>query len=146
MLTIRLQRTGKKNKPEFRVILAQHTSSASKKFIEILGNYNPRTKDLGIKDESRLKYWIEQHVNLSPTIHNLFVTKNIISDKKQQAFKIPKKPVAPAATPAAPATAVEPVAAAAPAVAETPAQATTEAPVSTPPEPTAEPATENPQA
>lgn len=103
MLTIRLQRTGKKNKPEFRIILAQHTSSASKKFIEILGNYNPRTKDLGIKDESRLKYWIEQHVNLSPTVHNLLVTKKFITEKKKQAFSIPKKPVAPAEAVPAPA-------------------------------------------
>src|SRR5258708_1782250 len=103
MLTIRLQRAGKRNRPEFRIVVAQTTAAAGKKFVEILGNYNPRTKEFTIKDEPRLKYWIAQQVTLSPTVHNLFVTKSIISEKKTQAFKIPKKPVEAAAVENAPA-------------------------------------------
>lgn len=110
MLTIRLQRAGKRNQPEYRIVLAEKQDAASKKFIEVLGNYNPRTKDFAIKDQDRLKYWIEQHVELSPTVHNLFVTKNLITGAKRRAFRLVKKAVeavpvstAPVAAGAAPA-------------------------------------------
>ncbi len=91
MLTLRLQRAGKKNKPEFRIILAQKTAAANKKFIEILGNYNPRTKQFAIKDEARLKYWVEQHVEISPTLNNLLVSKSLLTEPKQKAFFVPTK-------------------------------------------------------
>jgi small subunit ribosomal protein S16 len=92
MLTIRLQRTGKRNQPEFRIVLAQKTAAASKKFVEVLGSYNPRNKQFALKDEARVKYWIAQHAELSPTIHNLFVAKSLLEAKKVRAFNVPKKP------------------------------------------------------
>lgn len=90
MLTIRLQRTGTKNKPAFRLVLAEAHKSASKKFLEVLGHYNPRTKAFGIKDEERLKYWISQNVALSPTVRNLLVEKKLVEGKKVRAW-MPKK-------------------------------------------------------
>ncbi len=95
MLTIRLQRSGKKNQPEFRIVLAQKTAAVNKKFLEVLGNYNPRTKDFAVKNEERLKYWISQHVTISPTVHNLLVSKNLLDKPKVKAFSTPKKPVEP---------------------------------------------------
>ncbi len=100
MLTIRLQRVGKRNQPEYRIVLAEKPAAARKKFIEVLGNYNPRTKHFVINDENRLKYWIEQRVELSPTVHNLFVTKNLVDGPKRGAFRAKKKAEA-AAPPAA---------------------------------------------
>ncbi len=119
MLTIRLQRTGTKNKADFRIVLAESYRSASKKVLEVLGHYNPRSKNFGIKDQERLNYWIAQHVQLSPTVHNLFVEKKLVTTKKVKAWAPKKKdgadqPVAaespaPAeATPAAEAPAPEP--------------------------------------
>lgn len=127
MLTIRLQRAGKKNKPEYRVILAEKTAAANKKFVEILGNYNPHSKVLNIRDKDRLNYWIQQRVEMSPTVNNLFVAQNIITTTKVHAFSIPKKPVEAVAPEAPKAEAV----AESPAepVAETSAEPTPEAPV-----------------
>ena len=130
MLTIRLQRAGKRNKPEFRIVLAEKESSASKKFAEILGHYNPRTKDFTIK-EDRVQYWMAQQATLSPTVHNLLVTKNILSVPKVKAFSIPAKPVEPEA----PAPAVEAPAAEESVPAETPAPAEPVAEVESSPEP-----------
>ena len=96
MLTIRLQRTGKKKQADFRIVLAEKTFSVSKKFQEILGTYNPHKKVFKLNEE-RAKYWISQHVELSPTVHNLFVSKAIITGEKVRAFNTPKKPVEPAA-------------------------------------------------
>ncbi|MEK7161598.1 MAG: 30S ribosomal protein S16 [Patescibacteria group bacterium] len=96
MLTIRLQRTGKKNHADFRIVLAEKEAPVQKKFTEILGSYNPRKKTFQVKEE-RVKYWLGQRIELSETVHNLFVTKGLVDAKKVKAFSIPKKPVAPVA-------------------------------------------------
>ena len=118
MLTIRLQRTGKKNQADFRIVLAEKESPVNKKVVEILGSYNPRKKNFQVKEE-RVKYWIAQRVELSETVHNLFVTKSLLDAKKIKAFTIPKKPVEAVKTDAtAPAAATETPAEAAEAVAD----------------------------
>lgn len=150
MLTLRLQRAGKKNKPEFRIVLAQSTSAANKKFLEILGNYNPRTKEFKVKDESRLKYWVEQHVSISPTLNNLLISKNLLEGSKKKSFLVPTKVKAKKADEEAKAKAeaeakaeADAAAAAAPApeepVAETETPVESEAPAETVAESTPEP-------
>ncbi len=136
MLTIRLQRAGKKNKPEYRIVLADKTAASQKKFTEVLGSYNPHTKALSIRSQERLNYWKdEQHVELSATVHNLLVKNDIVKAPKTKAFTIPKKEVvaeeaAPeVAAPAeaeAPTPTVEEAPAAEPAVEEAPAPEATE--------------------
>ncbi len=93
MLTIRLQRTGKKNQADFRIVLAEKHKSVSKKFKEILGSFNPRKKLFRIISEARVKELIEQNVNISPTVHNLFVSQSLLQGNKVQSFKIKKKKV-----------------------------------------------------
>lgn len=130
MLTIRLQRAGKKNKADFRVVLAEKTAASQKKFIEVLGSYNPHTKALGIRNQERLNYWIdEQHVEVSPTVHNLLVTKELVKGSKSKAFTIPKKEVVAEESPAAP---EAPVETSAPEEQAPPEVATPEAPVEAP--------------
>lgn len=99
MLIIRLQRTGKKNQSNFRIVLAEKTAAAQKKFQEVLGNYNPGKKIFKAAEE-RVKYWLSQNVAMSPTVHNLFVTKGLMSGAKVKAFSVPKKET-PAEVPAA---------------------------------------------
>jgi small subunit ribosomal protein S16 len=107
MLTIRLQRTGKKNQADFRIVLAEKEAPVNKKFQEVLGSYNPRKKTFQVKEE-RVKYWLGNRVELSPTVHNLFVTKGLLEASKVKAFSVPKKAEAPQeAAPAAEAAAPE---------------------------------------
>ena len=143
MLTIRLQRAGKRNHSHFRVVLAEKTAHVSKKIQETLGSYNPHTKELVVKDDVKLQYWLGQNVELSPTVHNLLVIKGIVKAEKVRAFNTPKvvkpaeaAPAAPAAaatteTAAAQETPVEEKAPEAPAAAD-PVTAPVEAPVETP--------------
>ena len=91
MLIIRLQRTGTKNKSNFRVVLAQAHHSASKQVVEVLGHYNPRNKQFGIKKQERLDYWIKQNVKISPSVYNLLIEKKILTGKKKQAWRPKKK-------------------------------------------------------
>ena len=90
MLTIRLQRTGKRNQADFRIVLAEKAAPVKKKFVEVLGSYNPRKKNFQVKEE-RVKYWISQRVEMSPTVHNLLVTKGLVEGGKVKAFNIPKR-------------------------------------------------------
>jgi small subunit ribosomal protein S16 len=131
MLTIRLQRTGARNAASFRIVVAEKTAHVSKKFNEVLGHYNPRSKDFNIKNSERLNYWVGKNIELSPTVHNLLLTKGLIKGDKVQARKLIKKeePKVEEA-PAAPVAAAEP-APAAPAE-ETSTETATETPASAP--------------
>jgi small subunit ribosomal protein S16 len=98
MLVIRLTRIGKKNQPYFRVVLAEKREAVKGKFIEILGNYDPRLKTKALKAE-RIKYWLSQGAQASPTVHNMLVSEKIISGPKVKAWR-PKKKKSEVAKPA----------------------------------------------
>lgn len=87
MLTIRLARIGKKNKPMYRLIISEKGRDPYGRPLEILGSYNPHNKDLRIKAE-RIKYWLSKGSGLSPTVNNLLAEKKIIEGKKVKAFKM----------------------------------------------------------
>lgn len=50
MLAIRLTRVGRKNHPLYRLVAAEHSKAVTGKFVEILGSYNPHTKELILKE------------------------------------------------------------------------------------------------
>jgi len=91
MLKIRLQRTGKKNFPSYRIVLAEHTSPPQGKFQEILGFYNPLKKKKNFKKD-RIEYWLSRGVQFSPTVYNLLVDEKIFAGSKLEAWKPKKKP------------------------------------------------------
>jgi len=90
MLTIRLSQVGKKNKKMFRLIVSEKTKDPVGDFLEILGSYNPHSKDLQIKAD-RVKHWIKNGAELSPTVNNLLVEKKIIAGKKLAISSISQK-------------------------------------------------------
>lgn len=90
MLTIRLSQVGKKNKKMFRLIVSEKTKDPFGDSLEILGSYNPHSKDLQVKAD-RVKHWIENGAELSPTVHNLLVEKKVIAGKKVTSSSISKK-------------------------------------------------------
>lgn len=51
MLVIRLARTGRTKYPTYRIVAAESARAATGRFVEVLGNYNPHTKELVIKRE-----------------------------------------------------------------------------------------------
>jgi len=83
MLVIRLTRVGKKNSPAYRVVVADKRRAVKRKFIEILGNYNPTAnpKTLVIDKEKAL-HWISQGAQPSDTVNNLMVQLDILPKKK----------------------------------------------------------------
>ncbi|MDF1497732.1 MAG: 30S ribosomal protein S16 [Patescibacteria group bacterium] len=90
MLRIRLSRMGKKNKAQFRVTVADARRSPTGKFIEILGHYNPHTKEKVFKND-RIEYWISKGAKPSATIHNFLVDSGIIKGDKVKSWSPKKK-------------------------------------------------------
>lgn len=84
MLKIRLTRVGKKNSPAYRVVVAEQKKAVQRKFIEILGNYNPimKPKQLVI-DKERALFWIGQGAQPSDTVNNLMVDLGILAKDKK---------------------------------------------------------------
>ena len=89
MLTIRLQRTGKKGQAYFRVITIEHTKKPKGKFLELLGSYDPHKKKFNV-DKGRVEYWISKGAQLSPTVNNLMVNYKVWEHPKMASWK-PKK-------------------------------------------------------
>jgi small subunit ribosomal protein S16 len=86
MLVIRLTRVGKKKQPSYRIVVQEKSKDPWGKAIEIIGNYNPRTKALVIK-EDRVKHWIGQGAHPSPSLHNILLKEKLISGEKRRAAK-----------------------------------------------------------
>jgi len=90
MLTIRLSRVGKKKQPTYRILVQDKSRDPWGKALEILGNYNPHTKELIINKE-RLEYWRSVGSQMSASINNLLIRKEIIHGKKVKTGKINTK-------------------------------------------------------
>ena len=66
---IRLKRIGGKNKPAFRIVVADARSPRDGKFIEELGTYQPLKKgDNFTLDLDRAKYWVSKGAQPSDTV------------------------------------------------------------------------------
>ncbi len=100
MLTMRLQRIGKKGQAYFRIIVTEHHKKPQGEYLELLGSYDPHKKDLKVKKE-RIEHWMSKGVQLSPTVNNLLVNNKIIVATKKLSWK-PKVVAKPAVAPTAP--------------------------------------------
>jgi len=86
MLIIRLQRTGRKNNPFFRVVLTDSKNSPqSGKFLELLGSYDPKKGEVIFNTEQVQKH-IKNGAQVSDTVHNFLVTKGLIEAKKKNVL------------------------------------------------------------
>ncbi|MBU6427123.1 30S ribosomal protein S16 [Patescibacteria group bacterium] len=109
MLAIRLQRTGRKHEPTFRVVLTDSKNGPkSGKYLKNLGWYDTRLKNKAEQLKTdEIKHWVSKGAKLSITLHNFLVNQKIIDGKKLNA--LPKKtpikkevPAEPVSAPAAP--------------------------------------------
>ena len=72
MLVIRLARIGAKKKPMYRVVVIEKERARGGSFVEIVGQYNPRSQPAAIKLENeRIQYWIGKGAQPSPTVARL---------------------------------------------------------------------------
>ncbi len=93
MLKIRLQRVGRKAEPSFRLVLTDSKNSTkSGRYLEILGNYDARRGEKAEFKSDRITHWLSKGAQASDTVHNLLITKQIITGKKINTLPL-KKPI-----------------------------------------------------
>lgn len=106
MLRIRLRRTGRKNRPSYRIVVAEHSAPLTGKFVDQLGHFDPRTKELGLDTERVLK-WLNVGAQPSNRVAKLLKSLDVkhklvvVTTKKPRAPKNAPEEVVVAATPAA---------------------------------------------
>jgi small subunit ribosomal protein S16 len=72
MVVIRLRHEGAKNAPYYKVVVADQRSPRDGKFIEIIGNYDPRKEGANANiDLTRVDYWVSQGAQPSETVRSI---------------------------------------------------------------------------
>ena len=110
MLRIRLQRTGNKNNPTFRLVVTEKSNAAKGKSLELLGHYLPtRTPVVFEFDKARIEHWISQGAAPTDTVARLLSKEGVKGlekyiekyTKQKKRKEVEEEPApAPAAAPA----------------------------------------------
>src|SRR5882757_2883730 len=101
-VSIRLRREGAKNRPYYKVVVADSRSPRDGKFIELIGTYDPKKPDHNSTLKlDRIDHWIALGARPSDTVRSL------IKKNKAQPAAGASETVEPTAAQGEPATAVE---------------------------------------
>jgi len=75
---IRLVRTGKRNRPFFRIVAVSKEKDGRGDVLEVLGHYDPLSEKLSVDvKEERLQYWFSVGAKPSPTVKSILKKKGI---------------------------------------------------------------------
>ena len=103
MLVLRLQRTGRSRVPTYRVILAEKSWAAKRRFQEILGHYlldrNPPVFQV---NEERIRYWMKHGAIPSDTLARALRKNGVAGMEEFINRYVKKKPKNPSETPVSP--------------------------------------------
>lgn len=99
MLKIRLQRKGRRNRPFYRIVVAEKARAVQGRFLEIVGHYDPIKKDIVLKTD-RVEYFIANGAQPSQTVARLAIKegmKNLEKFLEKRCTKPTKEETAKAA-------------------------------------------------
>ena len=88
MVKIRLRRVGTKNRPSYRLVVADARSPRDGAFIAVIGHYNPLTdpETIVIDEEAALK-WLRQGAQPTDTANRLLAKAGILENFKTHKEK-----------------------------------------------------------
>ena len=76
MVKLRLRRVGKKKQPVYKIVAADSRASRTGKFIESVGQYNPRINPMVIDvNETKLYSWLKRGAQPTDTVKSLLQRK-----------------------------------------------------------------------
>lgn len=77
MLVIRLSRIGSKNKPKYRLAVADSRRSPKGRYIELIGHFDPLSKSKTAHiDKTKYEAWIKKGAQPSQRVKSLFAKLN----------------------------------------------------------------------
>jgi small subunit ribosomal protein S16 len=82
---IRLRRTGRKKQAMYRIVVADSRSPRDGKFIEVVGQYAPRSGDkaLNLKTE-RVNHWLDSGAQPTDTVRSLLRKAGVLKSRHEQ--------------------------------------------------------------
>jgi small subunit ribosomal protein S16 len=81
---MRLTRMGSRKKPYYRIVVADSVSPRDGKFIEIVGNYDPKKNPAEITvKEDRIREWLSKGAEPTLTVSQLLGKKGITIAKEK---------------------------------------------------------------
>lgn len=81
---IRLRRSGRKNAPSFRIIVAESTSPRDGRFIEMIGQYYPRQSDKAVQlNTERANYWLDNGALPTDTVRSLLRKAGVLKTRHE---------------------------------------------------------------
>jgi len=90
---IRLRRIGKKKQPQYRLIVADSRAPRDGRFIETIGQYNPRVEPPLIRvDEARALHWLRSGARPSDTARSLLGKAGVLRKLGAGAEELPVTP------------------------------------------------------
>ena len=98
-VVIRLRRTGRKNRPCFRITVTDSRFPRDGRTLETLGLYDPLRKDAALQltlDQDRAKHWLDHGAVASEIVQSLFKRLGVFPVKPKVKRERPgrKKPTA----------------------------------------------------
>jgi small subunit ribosomal protein S16 len=97
-VSIRLRREGSKNRPYYRVVVADSRSPRDGKFIEIIGTYDPKQAGQNSSfDIERAEYWISNGARPSDTVRSLIKKQKKIVPAEQESAEAAEAGPSPSA-------------------------------------------------
>ncbi len=80
---LRLTRMGSKKRPTYRIVASDSRVKRDGKYLELVGTYNPITKETKLNEEIALK-WLTNGAQPSDTVKNLFSKFGIMKKFSEQ--------------------------------------------------------------
>lgn len=92
-IKIRLAKTGKKNAPAFKVVVAQTRTKRNGEFLDILGDFNPTMGGKPVIDRVKLEEWVKKGALITESVKKMiggtykYVKYNPKSEKETKSDK-----------------------------------------------------------
>ena len=84
MVRIRLRRIGRKKNPMYRIVVADSQSPRDGRFIEIIGQYQPRQGENAVSlDAARANHWLDMGAQPSDTVRSLLRRAGILKARHE---------------------------------------------------------------
>ena len=81
---IRLRRVGRKKAPMYRIVVADSKSPRDGKFIEIVGQYQPRTGEQALNlNTERVNHWLNVGAQPTDTVRSLLRKAGVLKQRHE---------------------------------------------------------------
>jgi len=100
-VSIRLRREGTTNRPHYKIVVADSRSPRDGKFIEIIGNYDPKKAGQNSTlNLDRAQYWIARGAQPSDTVRSLLRKNRALAAAEPESTPEPEIAPEPETAPA----------------------------------------------